>query len=75
MSQTLPLGLYRVASVLTATSDEPAPPEIRERFEGRAFRLTELEQRGVRIAGAEAWYTANAHAWRLILDPPLGTNS
>ena len=74
-TQRLPRGLYRVARVLSASSDEAAPPEIQERFEGRLFRLPELEQRGVRIAGGKAQFTANARAWRLILDPPLGTNS
>ena len=61
--------------MLSAAGDQPAPPEIRERFEGRLFRLTELEQRGVRIAGSQAWYTAKARDWRLVFDPPLGTNS
>ena len=64
---------YVVAEV--RSPDGEAPPEIQERFEGRAFTLAELEQRGVRIAGGAAWYTANARDWRLILDPPLGTNS
>jgi hypothetical protein len=70
-------GEYVVADVLSVSPDgstQPAPPEIRERFEGRAFRLGELEQRGVRIAGREAWYTANGRAWRLVLSPELGAN-
>jgi hypothetical protein len=73
-SPGLPRGFYRVAQVLSATG-ESAPPELRERFEGRAFRPTELEQRGVRIAGGQAWFTANAQDWRLVLDPPFGSNS
>jgi hypothetical protein len=69
----LPRGHYLVADVV-APDASPAPPEVRERFEGRAFTLRELEERGVRIAGSHAWYTALAHPWRLILDPALGTN-
>ena len=69
----LPRGQYLVADVRAADASQ-APPEIRERFEGRPFTLHELEERGVRIAGAEAWYTALAQHWRLILDPALGTN-
>ena len=69
----VPRGQYLVADV-RAPDASPAPPEIRERFEGRPFTLRELEERGVRIAGGEAWYTALAQAWRLLLDPALGTN-
>ena len=72
----MPLGLgqHLVIDVRAADGWAPAPPEIRERFEGRPFTLHELEQRGVRIAGGQAWYTANAQDWRLVLDPALGTN-
>jgi hypothetical protein len=69
-------GQYLVRYVRPA-SDAPleqTPPEIRERFEGRSFALHELEQRGVRIAGGQAWYTTNGQDWRLILTPELGTN-
>ncbi len=69
----LPRGQYVVADV-RATDATQAPPEIRERFEGRPFTLRDLEERGVRIADGHAWYTALGDAWRLILDPPLGTN-
>ena len=69
----LPRGQYLVADVHGADASQ-APPEIRERFEGRPFTLRELEERGVRIAGGQAWYTALAQDWRLLLDPALGTN-
>lgn len=73
---SLPRGQYLVRDVHPASGAalEETPPEIRERFEGRAFALHELEQRGVRIAGGEAWYTANGQDWRLILSPDIGTN-
>jgi hypothetical protein len=58
--------LYRVQAV-SAVDGEPAPPEIRGRFDGRLFTLHELEQRGVRIAGANAWYYATGSDWRLTL--------
>ena len=61
-------GQYAVVDV------QPEAPEIRERFEGRPFTLHELEQRGVRIAGGQAWYTANGRDWRLIFSPDLGAN-
>ena len=59
---------YIVADVRSADG-APAPPEIAERFEGRTFTKHELEQRGVRITGAQAWYRANAQDWQLILRP------
>lgn len=49
-----------------------APPEIRERFEGRLFTLQELEQRGVRIAGGRAVYTAGGSDWLLELSLDFG---
>lgn len=58
---------YIVAEV--RSTDGPASPEIQERFEGRAFTLAELEQRGVRVTGAGAWYTANGRDWQLVLHP------
>ena len=67
------LGQYVISDV-RATDASRAPPEIRERFEGRPFTLRELEERGVRIAGREAWYTALSQPWRLVLEPALGTN-
>jgi hypothetical protein len=70
----LPRGQYQVRDVHPASGAPEAPPEIRERFEGRSFALHELEARGVRIAGGHAWYTANGLDWRLILSPEIGTN-
>ena len=60
------LSAYRVERVLAANG-EPAPAEIAERFQGRLFSLHELEARGVRIAGGQAWYVANGRDWRLEL--------
>ena len=62
---------YRVVEVRTADGSAPAPPEIAQRFEGRLFTLNQLEQRGVRITGAGAWYLANAQDWRLTLEPAV----
>ncbi|MGI9145835.1 MAG: hypothetical protein ACR2IK_04700 [Chloroflexota bacterium] len=63
------LGSFRVVEVRTGDGAELAPPEISERFEGRLFTLHELEQRGVRIAGANVWYLFSGRDWRLILEP------
>jgi hypothetical protein len=60
---------YRVVDVKHALADEEAPPEILERFDGRAFTLGQLQQRGVRIAGGRAYYTANGEDWLLELAP------
>lgn len=60
--------LYRVASVV-GLDGQPAPPEIAGRFAGRLFTKQQLEDRGVRIAGAEAWYLANGKDWHLTLKP------
>lgn len=62
------LDPYIVADVF-GVDGQPAPPEITERFQGRAFSKHDLEQRGVRIAGAHAWYLANGQDWRLVLRP------
>jgi hypothetical protein len=62
------LAPYRVVEVRSADG-APAPPEIRERFEGRLFTLRELEERGVRIAGANVWYLADGLDWQLQLEP------
>jgi len=68
-------GQYQVRDVRSASGAlHDAQPEIRERFEGRSFALHELEARGVRIAGGQAWYTANGQDWQLILSPEMGTN-
>jgi hypothetical protein len=58
------LEAYRVVDV-RSIDDQPAPPEIAERFQGRLWTLHQLEQRGVRIAGAEAWYLAEGKDWKL----------
>jgi hypothetical protein len=69
-------GGYTVVNVQRAepSADEApvAPPEILERFEGRTFTLHELEQRGVRIAGGDAYYTANGIDWVLEIFPRPG---
>jgi hypothetical protein len=62
---------YRVVEVLSADGSELAPPEIAARFEGRLFTLNQLEQRGVRITGAGAWFLANAQDWQLKLEPAV----
>jgi len=65
------LGAYRVVEVRSADGASPAPAEISERFEGREFTLHELEQRGVRIAGANVWYLSSGQDWQLTLAPAL----
>ena len=67
---------YTVVGVrrLAATPGEPeeqAPSEILERFEGRAFKLDELEQRGARIVSGRAVYTFAGQDWRLELFPEV----
>jgi len=69
-------GDYTVVSVRNVSSRvnesrSEAPPEILERFEGRTFTMSELEQRGVRIAGGHAYYTANGTDWQLELFPKV----
>ena len=63
------LGAYRVVEVRSADGTAFAPQEISERFEGRLFTLHELEQRGVRIAGANVWYLSSGQDWQLKLEP------
>ena len=65
------LEAYRVLEVRSADGAAVAPPEVRQRFEGRLFTLNELEQRGVRITGAGAWYLALGQDWQLKLEPAL----
>jgi hypothetical protein len=60
-------AVVRVRHALADRSD--APPEVRERFEGRTFTLGELQQRGVRIAGGQAYYTVGGTDWLLELAP------
>lgn len=62
------LERYRVAQVL-GIDGAPAPPEVSERFAGRAWTKHQLEQRGVRITGASAWYLAIGKDWQLKLEP------
>ncbi len=59
---------YRVALVLAADGVSPAPPEVADLFAGRLFTLHDLESRGVRIAGREAWYYSLGSDWRLTLE-------
>jgi hypothetical protein len=65
------LEAYRVVEVRSADGAALAPPEVSQRFEGRLFTLNELEQRGVRITGAGAWYLALGQDWQLTLEPAL----
>jgi hypothetical protein len=58
---------YRVVQV-TSPEGSAAPPEIAERFQGRAWTLRQLEERGVRITGAAAWYLAAGRDWQLKLE-------
>ena len=60
----------RVASVV-GLDGSPAPPEISERFQGRLFTKRQLEERGVRIAGANVWYLAAGQDWQLKLEPAV----
>jgi hypothetical protein len=62
---------YRVVEVRSLDGADFAPPEIAERFEGRLFTLNQLEQRGVRITGAGAWFLANGLDWQLKLEPAV----
>jgi hypothetical protein len=62
------LEAYRVVQV-TSPDGSLAPPEIGERFQGRAWTLRQLEERGVRITGAAAWYLALGRDWQLQLEP------
>jgi hypothetical protein len=62
---------YRVVEVLSADGSAFAPPEITSRFEGRFFTLNQLEQRGVRITGAGAWFLAAGLDWQLKLEPAV----
>jgi hypothetical protein len=65
------LGAYRVVEVRSADGSSFAPQEISERFEGRLFTLHQLEQRGVRIAGANVWYLSSGQDWQLKLEPAV----
>jgi hypothetical protein len=62
---------YRVVEVRSADGSEFAPPEISVRFEGRLFTLNQLEQRGVRITGAGAWFLAAGRDWQLKFEPAV----
>ena len=58
---------YRVTEV-RSPEGAPAPPEIVERFRGRLWTPRQLEERGVRITGAGAWYLAAGRDWQLKLE-------
>ena len=60
------LEAYRVVQV-ASPEGVPAPPEVAERFQGRLWTLRQLEERGVRITGAAAWYMAAGQHWQLTL--------
>jgi hypothetical protein len=60
---------YRVVEVRSADGASLAPPEVADRFQGRLYTLYELEQRGVRITGAYAWYLSLGQDWQLKLEP------
>jgi len=62
------LDPYRVVQVVSPDGT-PAPPEIAERFQGRAWTKRQLEERGVRITGAAAWYLAAGRDWQLHIEP------
>jgi hypothetical protein len=62
------LEAYRVVQV-SGENGSPAPPEVTERFEGRAWTLHQLEQRGVRITSGTGWYLALGRDWQLRLEP------
>ena len=64
-------GLYEESQVTHFVIKPVAPPEISERFQGRLFTLNQLEQRGVRITGRQAWYLAAARDWQLKLEPAV----
>ena len=68
MLDAYPLDAWRVIQV-TAPDGTPAPPEIAERFDGRLWTKRQLEERGVRITGAFAWYLASGKDWQLSLEP------
>jgi len=63
--------MFEAHRVVQVTSPEgvPAPPEIAERFQGRAWSLRQLDERGVRITGAAAWYLAAGQHWQLKIEP------
>lgn len=61
---------YRVVEVRSADG-VLAPPEISERFQGRLWTKRDLEQRGVRITGADIWYLATGRNWQLKLERAL----
>jgi len=71
MLETPIVERYVVAEVRRARDGSDAPPEITERFQGRAFTLHELEVRGVRITSRRGWYLANGQDWILSVQPTL----
>ena len=63
---------FKVAQ-LSGPDGAPAPPEIAERFGGRAWTKHQLEERGVRITVADAWYLASGRDWQLGLEAVAST--
>lgn len=49
-----------------------AAADVQSQFAGRTYTLTELEQRGVRIAGGRAVCTRAGQDWYLDLAPVTG---
>jgi len=62
---------WRVSAVLSPDGTTPAPPEVADRFQGRLYTLNELEARGIRITGKDAWYFTLGRDWRLTLEPAV----
>jgi hypothetical protein len=62
---------WRVSAVFSTDGITPAPPEVADRFQGRLYTLAELESRGIRITGKDAWYFTLGRDWRLTLEPAL----
>ena len=56
---------------VSADGTTPAPPEVADRFQGRLYTLDELEVRGIRITGKDAWYFTLGLDWRLTLEPAV----
>lgn len=61
------LEAFRVVDVRSIDGAK-APPEITNRFQGRLWTKRQLEERGVRITGAAAWYLAAGQDWQLTLE-------
>ena len=64
-------SLPRDRSAARPTAPRSPPSRSAERFEGRVFTLHELEQRGVRIAGARRLVPLRGQDWQLKLEPAV----